>query len=201
MWFLKPSYKSTICSKLSFVIWPSDVKIDLLAKMLLEKSKHCSICSGSKLPQLKQQRKTNNSSGRRKIQNKKCSGVILKKEKKVGGNGKSWRKKPFLWGPQKNCSLFNAKTETQKYKEQKYKTSNPWKCEPQFSRAVSTHIKGVQWKRPPHSWQPLNAKDTLGGGDLFLTMGLAMCHKGGLSSIIHSAQLIWTKKITLHRIL
>ena len=70
-------------------------------------------------------------------------------------------------------------TETQKYKEQKYEISNPWKCEPQFAGAVSTHIKGVQWKRPPHSWQPLNAKETLGGGDLFLTMGIAMCHKGG----------------------
>ena len=59
------------------------------------------------------------------------------------------------------------------------RTSNHWKYKPQFAGAVSTHIKGVQWKRPPHSWQPLNAKETLGGGDLFLTMGLAMCHKGG----------------------
>ena len=65
--------------------------------MLPEKSKHCSICSGSKLLQLKQQRKTNNSSGRRKIQNKKMQGGILKKEEKeVGGKGKSWQKKHFF---------------------------------------------------------------------------------------------------------
>ena len=72
MCFLEPNCKSNRCLKWSFVIRPSDAKIDLLAKMLPEKSKHCSICSGSKLSQLKQKRKTNNSSGRRKIQNKHC---------------------------------------------------------------------------------------------------------------------------------
>ena len=87
--------------------------------------------------------------------------------------------KPCLARPIQKLYTIQCMTETQKYKEQKYEISNPWKCEPQFAGAVSTHIKGVQWKRPPHSWQPLNAKETLGGGDLFLTMGIAMCHKGG----------------------
>ena len=87
--------------------------------------------------------------------------------------------KPFLARPIQKLYTIQCMTETQKYKEQKYEISNPWKCQPQFVGAVSTHIKGVQWKRPPHSWQPFNAKETLGGGDLFLTMGIAMCHKGG----------------------
>ena len=104
---------------------------------------------------------------------------LKKKKKEVGGKSKSWK---TLFGEAHTKAVhysMQCMTKTQKYKEQKYEISNPWKCEPQFVGAVSTHIKGVQWKRPPHSWQPLNAKETLGGGDLFLTMGIAMCHKGG----------------------
>ena len=147
--------------------------------MLPEKSKHCSICSGSKLSQLKQKRKTNNSSGRRKIQNKKMQwGNPLKnKKKKTGGRSKSWK---TLFGEAHTKAVhYSMHDRNTKIQRTEIWTSNPWKCEPQFAGAVSTHIKGVQWKRPPHSWQPLNAKETLGGGDLFLTMGIAMCHKGG----------------------
>ena len=131
-------------------------------------------------PSLNRREKQTIHQGGERFKTKKCSRRILKKEEK-----RSWRQEqilenPFWWGPYKSCSLFNAMHDKNtKIQRTEIWTSNPWKCEPQFAGAVSTHIKGVQWKRPPHSWQPLNAKETLGGGDLFLTMGIAMCHKGG----------------------